>query len=204
MRQLLAAIPAERPLGAVVHCAGALADGTVETLGSEQIDRVFAPKADSAWHLHELTAGADLTAFVLFSSVAGTLGGAGQANYAAANAFLDALAQRRRAAGLAATSIAWGLWQSESAMTSDLGEADLARMRRSGMRCSQRRGWPCPVRRRSAGRLRHGDRDPASTRLGSGALPRPASCHRSSAAWSAPRAARRLHRLPRHEAGGPL
>ncbi|HEX6687027.1 MAG TPA: type I polyketide synthase, partial [Solirubrobacterales bacterium] len=132
LERLLATIPEEHPLGAVIHCAGALADGTVETLDPEQVDRVFAPKVDPAWSLHELTADAELSAFVLFSSVAGSMGGSGQANYAAANVFLDALAQRRRAAGLSATSIAWGLWQRESAMTSHLQEADLARMWRSG------------------------------------------------------------------------
>ena len=114
-------------------CRGALDDGVVESLAAEQLERVFAPKADAAWHLHELTAEADLTAFVLFSSVAGTLGGPGQANYAAANSFLDALAQRRQAEGRPATSIAWGMWQRESEMTSHLSEADLARMRRGGI-----------------------------------------------------------------------
>ena len=101
LEELLASIPAEHPLGAVIHCAGALADGTVETLDPEQLDRVFAPKVDAAWNLHELTADLDLSAFVLFSSAAGTLGGPGQANYAAANVFLDALAQKRQAEGLA-------------------------------------------------------------------------------------------------------
>ncbi|MGC1853495.1 MAG: type I polyketide synthase, partial [Solirubrobacterales bacterium] len=132
LKALLASIPAEHPLGAVVHCAGAIDDGTVETLGAEQVERVFVPKADGAWNLHELTRDVDLSAFVLFSSAAGTLGGAGQANYAAANVFLDALAQRRRAEGLTATSIDWGLWQRGGGMISQLSEADLARMRRAG------------------------------------------------------------------------
>ena len=92
LEELLASIPAEHPLGAVIHCAGVLADGTIESLGAEQLERVFAPKVDAAWHLHELTAELDLSAFVLFSSAAGILGGPGQANYAAANVFLDALA----------------------------------------------------------------------------------------------------------------
>jgi polyketide synthase 12 len=133
LKKLLASIPAEHPLGAVVHCAGALADATVETMSAEQVEHVFAPKAQGAWNLHELTAGMDLSAFVLFSSAAGTLGGPGQANYAAANVFLDALAQRRQTAGLPATSIAWGLWEREGGMASGLGEADLARMRRGGV-----------------------------------------------------------------------
>ena len=96
LRKLLASISAEHPLGAVIHCAGAIADGTVETLGAEQIGGVFAPKVDGAWNLHELTADADLSAFVLFSSAVGTMGGPGQANYAAANVFLDSLALSAR------------------------------------------------------------------------------------------------------------
>ena len=132
LEDLLRAVPTEHPLGAVVHCAGAIADGTVKTLGPEQVKRVFAPKADGAWNLHELTAGAGLSAFVLFSAGAGTLGAPGQANYAAANVFLDALAQMRRAEGLPATSIAWGLWERESGISGGLGEADLARLRRAG------------------------------------------------------------------------
>ncbi len=133
LESLIASIPATRPLGAVVHAAGVVADATVEGLGTGQIDEVFGPKAGAAWHLHELTAELDLSAFVLFSSAAGTLGSPGQANYAAANAFLDALAQRRRAEGLPASSIAWGLWERESAMTSELGQAGLERLRRGGI-----------------------------------------------------------------------
>ncbi len=133
LAKALAKAPKEHPLGAVFHCAGALADGTVESLDAEGLKSVFAPKADAAWHLHELTREMSLDAFVLFSSAAGTLGGPGQANYAAANVFLDALAQKRRAEGLPATSIAWGLWEQESAMTAGLGEADLARLRHGGI-----------------------------------------------------------------------
>ncbi|HEX3324851.1 MAG TPA: type I polyketide synthase, partial [Solirubrobacterales bacterium] len=133
LAQLLASIPAQHPLGAVVHCAGVLADATVESMDEEQIGRVFAAKADAAFQLHELTEGIDLSVFVLFSSAAGILGAPGQANYAAANACLDALAQQRRATGLPASSIAWGLWQREGGMAADLGEADLARMRRVGV-----------------------------------------------------------------------
>jgi acyl transferase domain-containing protein/short-subunit dehydrogenase/acyl carrier protein len=133
LKKLLGSIPAEHPLGAVVHCAGVLADATVESLDTEQVDRVFAPKVDAAQNLHELTADADLSAFVLYSSAAGALGGPGQGNYAAANVFLDTLAQRRKAEGLAATSIAWGPWQRDGGMVAGLSEADLARMRRGGI-----------------------------------------------------------------------
>jgi NADPH:quinone reductase-like Zn-dependent oxidoreductase/acyl carrier protein len=133
LEQLFASIPAEHPLGAIVHAAGALDDATIDSLSAERFAHVFAPKADAAWHLHELSAGLDLSAFVLFSSAAGTLGSPGQGNYAAASSFLDALAVHRQAQGLAATSIAWGYWESVSALTAKLEEADLARMRRSGM-----------------------------------------------------------------------
>ncbi len=134
LQELLAQVPAEHPLGAIFHCAGTLADATVESLDPESLEKVFAPKADAAWHLHELSRDSDLGAFVLYSSAAGTLGGPGQGNYAAANVFCDALAQKRRAEGLAASSIAWGFWQQSGGMTSTLTESDLARMRRSGVK----------------------------------------------------------------------
>ncbi|WP_083840040.1 type I polyketide synthase [Saccharomonospora xinjiangensis] len=129
---VLDAIPADRPLAGVVHTAGVVDDGLVESLGTGQVDRVLRPKADGAWNLHRLTGELDLKAFILFSSGATTFGGPGQGAYAAANAFLDALAVLRRARGLSATSLAWGVWSESNGMGSRLDETALARMARNG------------------------------------------------------------------------
>ncbi|MGW5348880.1 beta-ketoacyl reductase, partial [Streptomyces sp. NPDC004050] len=130
LRSLLAA--EAETLTAVVHTAGVLDDGVLDALTPERFETVLRAKVDSARNLHDLTVelGIELSAFVLFSSMSGMTGAAGQANYAAANAHLDALAEQRRAAGLAATSLAWGPW-AEGGMAAD--EALDARMRREGL-----------------------------------------------------------------------
>jgi acyl carrier protein len=139
LEALLASLPRAHPLTGVIHAAGVLDDGVIGSLTPERIDGVLAPKLDGAWHLHRLTERMDLRAFVLFSSIAGVLGSAGQGSYAAANTLLDALAAHRRARGLAGLSIAWGQWaqdataSSSSAMTAHLRAGDIARLARLGV-----------------------------------------------------------------------
>ncbi len=131
---LLSEVDVRHPLTAVLHLAGVVDDRLVTGQDPQRFARVLAPKVAGAWHLHELTRDDPLAAFVLFSSVSGVLGSAGQSNYAAANTFLDALAAHRRANGLVATSLSWGLWeQSGAGMSAHLGETELARLRRQGI-----------------------------------------------------------------------
>ncbi len=131
VRTLLDTVPEDHPLTAVIHSAGVVDDATVTRLAPSALDRVLAPKVDGAWNLHEATADLDLDAFVLFSSGAGVLGSAGQAGYAAANSFLDALAHHRRSLGLPAQSLAWGRWADTSEATARLGEVETSRMSRT-------------------------------------------------------------------------
>ncbi|MGC1851781.1 MAG: beta-ketoacyl synthase N-terminal-like domain-containing protein, partial [Solirubrobacterales bacterium] len=121
VEKLLASIPAEHPLGAIVHCGGVMDDGVLDSMSVERLGRTMRPKATAAWHLHELSRELDLSQFLMFSSAAGLLGSAAQANYAAANSFLDALAALRQAEGLPAISLAWGLWEQAGATS---GEGD--------------------------------------------------------------------------------
>ncbi|WP_443072524.1 thioester reductase domain-containing protein [Streptomyces sp. NBC_01485] len=129
---VLAGIPVERPLTGVVHVAGALDEGALETLTPRQLARVMAPKVRGAWNLHELTRGQNIAMFAMFSSASAVLGSVGGAACAAANAFLDALAHHRRARGLPATSMAWGPWEQVPCPTSPVSNADRAETGRPG------------------------------------------------------------------------
>lgn len=129
---LLAEVPADRPLTGIVHTAGVLDNSLLTAMTPQQLDDVLRPKADAARHLHDLTRDAGLSAFVLFSSTVGLFGGPGQANYAAANAYLDGLAHHRRAHGLPATSVAWGLWDVDGGINAALGDIDRARFAGDG------------------------------------------------------------------------
>ena len=132
LQTALAAVPSEYPLMGVVHLAGVLRDGLAAQMSEQELHEVMRPKVDGAWNLHELTQDSPLECFVLFSSLAGTVGNPGQSNYGAANAFLDGLAAMRRAKGLPAQALAWGAWQS-AGMVADLSQADQSRMKRSGI-----------------------------------------------------------------------
>ncbi|WP_109527129.1 MULTISPECIES: type I polyketide synthase [Nocardia] len=129
---LLDGIDPEHPLGAVIHCAGTVSDAAFEKLTIDDLDRVLPAKVDAAWNLYELTRDLDLSALVLFSSAAGVLGNAGQANYAAGNAYLDGLAVRAARSAVPATSLAWGLWSQSSGVSGHLAQRDLDRMARGG------------------------------------------------------------------------
>ncbi|WP_432251155.1 amino acid adenylation domain-containing protein [Streptomyces sp. HNM1019] len=122
----------KRPLRGVVHAAGVLDDGVLTALTPERLDAVFRPKVDGLWQLHELTQDMDLDFFVMFSSISSVLGTPGQGNYAAANAFLDALAHLRRAEGLPATSVAFGPWEGDG-MAAGLSEFDRVRFAQLGL-----------------------------------------------------------------------
>ncbi|MEV0570836.1 type I polyketide synthase [Dactylosporangium sp. NPDC050588] len=130
-REALKALLDECRPSAVIHAAGVLDDATVANLTESQLEAVFSAKAVAAQYLHELTDG--LSAFVLFSSASAVFGAAGQANYAAANAYLDALARQRRAQGLPAQSLAWGHWLQNSELTGRLNSADRHRLVRNGV-----------------------------------------------------------------------
>ncbi|MEU9560376.1 SDR family NAD(P)-dependent oxidoreductase, partial [Streptomyces fumanus] len=193
-REALAAVLTRTPapLTGIVHAAGVLDDGLIDSLTPERLARVLRAKVDGAVNLHDLTAGHDLAAFVLFSSAAGMLGSPGQANYAAANAFLDALAAHRQSTGLPATSLSWGLWADTSGITGQLGAQDMARMRRSGI---------APLTAADALQLFDTaltlpDANPAAVRLDT------ASLRKAAAAGNLPAPLHGLVRVPRRQATG--
>ncbi|MFD0634942.1 SDR family NAD(P)-dependent oxidoreductase [Catenulispora yoronensis] len=140
VRDLLTSVPSHLPLRGVVHVAGVVDDALALSLTRPHLDRVFRVKVDAAWTLHQLTADLPLTAFVLFSGAAGILGGAGQANYAAGNAYLDGLAAWRHAQGLPATSLAWGLWDETHGMGGRLTASERQRLQRFAVPLSVNQG----------------------------------------------------------------
>ncbi|WP_133056477.1 SDR family NAD(P)-dependent oxidoreductase, partial [Mycobacterium decipiens] len=133
LAKVIADIGVQHPLSGVIHAAGVLDDALISSLTPDRVDVVLRAKVDAAWHLHELTRDLNVSAFVMFSSMAGIVGSSGQGNYGAANCFLDGLAVHRRAHGLPAMSLGWGLWDQASAMTGGLDAADLARLGREGI-----------------------------------------------------------------------
>lgn len=133
LAKVIADIRVQRPLSAVIHAAGMLDDAVISSLTPERMDAVLRAKVDAAWNLNELTRNLDVSAFVMFSSMAGLVGSSGQGNYAATNSFLDGLAVHRRAQGLPAMSLGWDLWDPANAMTGELGVADRARFGRDGI-----------------------------------------------------------------------
>ncbi|WP_131742166.1 type I polyketide synthase, partial [Actinomadura roseirufa] len=159
--ELVKGIDPEHPLTGVIHAAGVIDDAVITSQDAERLERVWQTKATAAHHLHEATRDLPLGMFVIFSSAAGVWGAPGQANYAAANAYCDALAAHRYASGLAGLSVAWGLWADSSGMTGHLGKADLARMNRTGIRAmSAAQGLAL-----FDAALRHGDPNPLAADL---------------------------------------
>jgi acyl transferase domain-containing protein len=133
VRRILATIARSgHPLRGIVHAAGVLDDGVLTDLSWDRFERVMAPKVRGSWLLHDLTRDHRLDFFVLFSSTSSVLGAPGQANYAAANAFMDALAQYRRAQGMPALSINWGAW-GEVGMAARLQARDQSRIADRGV-----------------------------------------------------------------------
>lgn len=140
LSQALAQVPLDYPLTSVIHLAGVIQDGSFELMTHQDLAAVLRSKLYSAMYLDELTQSHTLSSFILFSSLSGLLGTPGQANYAAANTFLDALAQRRRINGQPAISMAWGPWD-EGGMAGKLNTADIARIQKMGLSLlSQRQG----------------------------------------------------------------